>query len=58
MSIEEFAAAVGASPEEVFAETDRWARQNAERISKLADHLETLTPTAELSYDEVVALLS
>ena len=32
--------------------------KNAERIIKLADHLRTLTPTAEVSYDEVVAPLS
>ena len=44
--------------QDIIDETDEWAAQNSERIFKLADHLATLTPTAEVSYDEVVALLA
>jgi hypothetical protein len=58
MDEEQFTAAVGADPQEIVAETDQWAKGNADRILKLADHLESLTPTAEISYDEVVALLA
>lgn len=55
---EEQLAAIGADPQQIINETDQWAQDNTARIIALADHLETLTPTAEVSYDEVVALLS
>ena len=58
MDEEQFTAAVGADPREIVAETDQWAKGNTDRSLELADHLESLTPTAEVSYDQVVALLA
>lgn len=58
MDEEQFIEAVGADPRGINEETDQWAQDNAERILKLADHLGTLTPTAEVSYVEVAALLA
>lgn len=55
---EQLTAAIGAHHQAIVEETDLWARNNAERIIKLADRLGTLTPTAELSYGEVVALMA
>lgn len=57
MNEQELAAALGANPQSILDETEEWAEENAERIIKLADLLRSLTPTAEVSYDEVVALL-
>lgn len=55
---EQLIAAIGTHHQDIIDETDGWAAESADRIIKLADHMETLTPTAEVSYEEVVALLS
>lgn len=49
--------ALGTPLIEIYKETLDWASANVADIRKLAEHLETLPPSTQLSYDAIVALL-